>query len=529
MKTFRAMFKKANFSREFFVLLAIVVLAVFLRTYKLQESPIFVDEATFISFERDMISSKVSWYEPLADYFGDGIAYVFLPTTLLFGPNIFFLRFTAVLFSAASIFLLYFFTKRLYNKKVALFSCFILAISTSDFFISTEFWELPVINFFIILFLYSFARYSETRNKYYFFLIAFVIGFATITNPIFLFFLASFLITFRLNSFISFLKFRRSLTKKIFFVGFLFFFLGIFQMLYWNLLNNFATLKFIINHVPVTADSKNLFDIRGNLSQGYFNFINFLDNGSNFGILQFVKHLNSIMFLSYFLLFLMFTFEFAVQSKKIGEEKKDIYILLNFVLIILFLSLLTITTFRYECFCILLPFYSIIIGSTAVHLIDSIKKWKMILTFFVILSLSLGMINLLSGYDQLIESRKTNLCNQVIEGLVKFFNNSSNSTLVFDISKYEIFYGFYNETKNLSILRPHYAISSQLPELWANLIQNKNNEYVFVSKLCLSPWATNLNIYENFVSFVNANHKKLILEAIVSSNDEELFRVVRVS
>lgn len=525
----KTLFSVKNFisSREFVFLLLILIIGLFLRSNKLKDWPISVDEAAAISLARDMVNGRIPLFSPVNDYQGPMKLYAMMPAIFLFGSNIFYIRFSVMLFSVFSIFVFYFFVKKLYDSKIALLSCFIWAILPADVILVTQAWEFPIVNFFVVSFLYVFLKYSETKNKNYLYLVAFIAGLAVMTRLTFLFFFASFIITFKLNPFLSFSQFRKNIKKKNLPLLVLFFVIGVSPMLYWNFLNNFATINFVSNNAPITYGNENLLNIKDNLVKGYSSFVKYLDIGSKFATFETLKMLNSGIFFVSFLVFVIFIFKNLIQKKYFDYTKKNLFILLNFLLITLFISLITVTNFRTDDFSLTFPFYSIILSWTLVYCINLIKKWKIVLTLFVIFLLSFSTIELVNSYGAFVASDKNNLCNLAIDALVKNFS-ASNTTLVFDVSKYKIFYAFYEETRNSTILQPHDINSSQLSENWRNLMQSPNNEYIFMTNLCLPPWAKDLNIYKNFADFVSAYHKKLIIENITTSDGQELFRVAKL-
>jgi len=523
-------FKESFFSKEFFLLLAILILGTFLRAYKLQEWPISVAEINPITTALDMINGTLPLYTGLNNYQGPMNAYVMIPAVFLFGSNIFSSRFSVMIFSIFSIFLLYFFAKKYYGKNVALFSCFILAILPADILTSTEAWEIPIVSFFIILFLYAFAKFSETKNKYYLYLLGLISGLAMMTRLTFVFFLSSFLLTFKLNPFISFSEFKKNITIKNILITITFFLLGLSPFLYWNLVNNFLTVNYLINHVPITVNNVNLLDVKSNLINGYHSFFDFLDNGPELKKIEFAQKFDSIIFLLVFILFIILTLRLHLK-KRYEQSRKNFYILSNFLLIAVFKSLITITSFRIEDFYMILPFYSMIVSWSLIYVINFFKRGKIILILFVIFIVSLSAINLFSHYDQLIQSKQNDPCNFVTANLLEYLKNNSNSTVVFDTSMYADFYEFSSKTKNSNVLAAHDLNSTHLYERWSrqrDLIKNQNNEYVFVSKLCLPFWAKDLNIYENFANFVSANNKTLVTEKIFDRDNQEIARVAKV-
>ncbi|HWA52158.1 MAG TPA: glycosyltransferase family 39 protein [Patescibacteria group bacterium] len=120
-------------------LFIIFLLALIIRLYNLNTFPLgfHVDEAkvaweslSIIKTLKDDHGNLFSlYYNSFGDYRPTGIFYASIPFIILFGRNVFAVRFASSLFGALTIFPLYFLSYQITkNKKISLLSCFLLSI-----------------------------------------------------------------------------------------------------------------------------------------------------------------------------------------------------------------------------------------------------------------------------------------------------------------------------------------------------------------------------------------------------------------
>jgi 4-amino-4-deoxy-L-arabinose transferase-like glycosyltransferase len=176
--------------KETLLLLVITTLAIFLRVWQMWGWSINIAEASF-AVEASEIVHNQNFYFAQTEYEGPFAIYFLIPSIFAFGNNIFFLRLSVVLVSITSILLLYLFTRKYYNEKIALLAAFILAITPNDILNSSVAFENPIIPFFIILSLYMFQKYAEIKKTRYLYIISFIFGIATITRLTFVFFIVA--------------------------------------------------------------------------------------------------------------------------------------------------------------------------------------------------------------------------------------------------------------------------------------------------------------------------------------------------
>lgn len=159
-------------------LLAIFILALFLRVYKLGIFPVgfHSDEArvawnsySILKTGKDDRGNFLSlYYDTFGDYRPTGIFYFTIPSLIIFGKNEFAVRFPSALFGALTVFPLYFFIVEILKKqgrepeniknKIALASSFLLAISPWHIEVSRATSEVIISTFFALSAMYFLVR-----------------------------------------------------------------------------------------------------------------------------------------------------------------------------------------------------------------------------------------------------------------------------------------------------------------------------------------------------------------------------------
>ena len=177
--------------KDTMIFLLILLLAAALRVWHSWEYPLHYDEATHANKAARMMD-LLTPFDNINSYQGPVIAYALMPSLLLFGRDLLFLRLTTILFSLATIALLYLFTKSYYNTNVALLAAFILATTPNDILSSSITTEVTLIPFFMMLALLLFQRFAASGKNAYLYLFAFISGVAINARLSFLFFLAAF-------------------------------------------------------------------------------------------------------------------------------------------------------------------------------------------------------------------------------------------------------------------------------------------------------------------------------------------------
>lgn len=154
------------------ILIGIILLASFLRLYRLTDFPngFNADEAAIGYNAYSLIQTGKdehgnSWpltFTSFADYKAPLYFYIVLPFVATMGLTELAVRLPSALFGIATVFLMYFLTRRItQNELAALFSALLLAIAPWHLHFSRGGWEVNVATFFITLGIYSFIRALE--------------------------------------------------------------------------------------------------------------------------------------------------------------------------------------------------------------------------------------------------------------------------------------------------------------------------------------------------------------------------------
>ena len=164
--------KKETDNKNFLIVIFLIFfLALFLRTYLLEIKPIHQDEAIL----------KFYYINPLLkgetlNYLGTeyhGLFYHFLsfPFIKIFGDSLFSLRFSAALFGALTIFLLYFLRDELGRIGVIITALF-LAVSPTLVYYSRQYLGYPFFIFFLLLFIILCVKFIKHNKPALFYSIA---------------------------------------------------------------------------------------------------------------------------------------------------------------------------------------------------------------------------------------------------------------------------------------------------------------------------------------------------------------------
>jgi 4-amino-4-deoxy-L-arabinose transferase-like glycosyltransferase len=535
--------------KENIILIFILLLYLSLTLWRMEEWPLYNDEVTIGALSNNIINNKVPFYQSYV-YEGPLSSYILIPS-LLFGKNIFFLRLPIVLINLLLIFFLYLFTQKYYNKKVALLSSLILAITPNQILNSSIARTASIIPFFMFVSLYLFYKFAESRKNSYLYLISFIWGLAAMTRPTFFFFIMAFLLTLKFNPLISFKEFRRKLTIKNLTLILFFFLLGSFPMIYYNLVSNFATLNSILTAILMPRGfNENLFDIKGNLERGYLDFVNFLDvdyKGYLYSELIGKPYNFSLIFFISLAFFSFITIKEFYRYGITEDVKKNIYLLINFILIWIFKSTITITFSDNEDFLMLFPFCSMIMAWSMIYIADSLKNMitKIIFIIFIIFIFSSNFYNFVTKYPELLEAarQKANICHEITFYILNYSKDMTTSSIVFETVR-KSFFDFYNDDKNIKsfVLISKYDDTKlfslivdtedldidKIHKKWNNYL-NENTSFIFVRNECNPNWAANINFYELFAKFANEQNKTLVLIRNVSIDNKQLLSIFKVT
>lgn len=203
---------KISHNKYKLALLLIILLAVFFRFYAITRADVLTDEAS-VSFRSigyfDWLATPyqttpLEWLStrPWWTYisFHDHPAFGFLLQHFQFkitGVSLLAMRFWPALYGILSVYLLYLIVRKLFNKKTALLSAMLLAISSLHIWVSRLAIQESIVILFSLLAIWLFLKALE--NKKYFYLLGLVTGLALaikltaiILWPIFLFYILFF-------------------------------------------------------------------------------------------------------------------------------------------------------------------------------------------------------------------------------------------------------------------------------------------------------------------------------------------------
>ncbi|MFH0864149.1 MAG: glycosyltransferase family 39 protein [Candidatus Gottesmanbacteria bacterium] len=194
-------------NRTIYLLFLIIILASFLRLYKLGEIPagLSTDEATYLynSYSIFKTGKDVNGkYLPLSINAGFPLSpvpvYITAPFVGILGLNSLAGRLPFVILGIASVFLLYSISKILFNNRIALISSFALAVSPWHIYFSRTAYDSIIALFFFLLATYVFLR-NLKNGKYYLSAIFFFLAFHSFhaTKIFFLFYIILLFLIFK--------------------------------------------------------------------------------------------------------------------------------------------------------------------------------------------------------------------------------------------------------------------------------------------------------------------------------------------
>lgn len=261
--------------KEFLFLILILILTIILRLWKILEIPVSGDEGYHSRIALEMkktgeitFSSGVPWQGPM-------IIYIISPSIYLFSNNLLAFRIPIVILSILTMILFYLYVKDVYGIHVSILSLFIFTIIPLFIILSNNAVEYSPVLFFILFAIYLFHKYQKTNNNKFIYLFSFVSGLGIITRLTFLFFLFSFLLTLKINPDINHKKKRNKINFKMLLICFLFFIIGIYPMLHYNIFNDFPTAKYVLRNFPKTEFNVNIINVGTNIFKGFKMFFIF--------------------------------------------------------------------------------------------------------------------------------------------------------------------------------------------------------------------------------------------------------------
>jgi len=523
--------------KEIILFSLILILSLALKLSKIGEWPVTIDEALGANAARQIIAGEIAFYEPAVSYQGQFVQYVLIPATFFFGNDVFFIRFSIIIFSILTLLIFYLFVKRYYNVNIALIAAFVLAFTPNDILISTTAIEVPIIPFFMMLSLYIFSFYIRTKKIYYLYALALIFGIGLITRLTFVFFIIAFFASIKIYPTISLplMQYFKQIKFKNWFVLGSMLILGMSPFLYWNSINNFQTATFILGNLPITQSKQNLFDVYRNFANGSNNFLLSLDNNYRYGFYELgnEKYSYSIIFLISLTIFALFPLIDLNKRKKIAGLKTNYYLLINFFVIIALISTITFTAFEFEDYVMLYPFYSVIIAWSIFSIYKILKLKQSVLSiifiFVVIVAFSSNLINFVDKYFKLLDAQNSEPCKTLVTNLLPYLKDTTKTLLVFPTDRYRSIYEFYDPSMTSSVLVSRYDTPEQSQIRWDNYLKMQNVTYILINNKCNPEWSRQLNISESFLQFGAMKNKTIITHKILNVNDFEVLKIATVA
>ncbi len=161
--------------KQYLPLLLILVLAAWLRFYRLTDFPpgLYSDEASYgYNAYSILTTGRDEWgkFLPLTiqsfgDYKPPMTAYLTIPPIAIFGLNEFAVRFPPALFGTLTVLLIYFLTKEVFkSRSIALLAAVLLTISPWHIHLSRMSMLVGIENFFLTLGVYAFIKFTKSPN-----------------------------------------------------------------------------------------------------------------------------------------------------------------------------------------------------------------------------------------------------------------------------------------------------------------------------------------------------------------------------
>ena len=517
--------------KEIAIFSIILILAISLRIWVMLRWPISADEAFWANQAREIIKNQRPFYEISIPYIGPIISYILIPSIYLFGNNIVLLRIPIVIISILSIIVVYLFSRKYYNRNVALVSALILSVIPNDFVNSSQTVEGPIIELLTVLVLYLLTKYKENGKNSYLFFLGLINGIGVLTSFAYLFFLVPFVLTLTIFPKKSFRKFQ----ARSWIVISLAFILGFSPMIYWNLLNNFYSISFIFQNFPTTLSGTNLLDVKTNLFRGYSDFLNDFNkiNREMYEIDAGTRSF-SILFLIFLLLFIIIPIR-QLSSKNTEILRKNFYLFIIFFILLILKSMITISEFNLEDLVVLYPLSSIIVSWSFVLIISNLKKYQFVIIILFLLFISYTVTLSLEKINEKITEINKDSCVKIIPEFSKYQNSTKISNVIVSTShSFRIFKFYFPDITSNYLVGIYQALENYdkyYPKIWEENNQTfvgDNTTYVFINEKCDCCWSKNLPIYKTFSDFLAEYNKTLKLEKTFyydNATNESLFQV----
>lgn len=151
------------------------IFALFLRLRV--EDPMFYGDP-FIYYSRAVEIYKTGSYSPMQ--YPMGYSLILASSFYLLGMNIHSAHVITAVLGSLTVFPVYFLTKEVFTKKIAVLSAFLIAIDPLHILISAGLWSDAPAIFFLTTSVYFFVRYSKTERTHCLYLFTMLVAFATL-------------------------------------------------------------------------------------------------------------------------------------------------------------------------------------------------------------------------------------------------------------------------------------------------------------------------------------------------------------
>jgi len=516
-------------------LISMLIFLILIGFWKLSEMPYWTpDEFWHGVFAVDILGYGIIKYiitvPFLIGYYNGPLHYyTLIPSLKFFGYSIQALRTPSLIIGTLTWLLMYLFTREFFNKKTAFFTSLLMVITPAYFLNSRSAYEFILLPFFAVLALYLLNKYNEVGNKKYLYLFSLVCGLGLISKLNFLFFILSLVLALK---FCPIFKRIKKISKNCLIAMLLFFLIGIYPLIFFNVRTDFHFVKEMVESFPKTPyGHEDLSNIPSNIKTSLLDrFPNFVE-GDIIYITEPLK-LYNIPLLSLIFIFSLMYLSISILSKhhKIDfKSRKDMFMIINFFSIFILASTLTVNIFDSRTYIIILPFFVIIIGRTfyeASEICRKFNKYYFIDILLIIIVISSGVFYFRKFFLQ-AEEHKESIDYECIICLDKVVNsvlnlNHSNIMIDDEMGGYSRMFKWYLYKRNL------YDENISFLTHYENVNLDENSLYI-TSTLCLPPFTTGMSRINFFNTLDNRNKTVVTEDEIYSKSGELLYTIYRIT
>lgn len=379
--------------RDILFLVVIAAIALCVRLYNFKLPGYYNDEAVFVNPTMRMLQGLMLSRYPSIHLFGHDfllmgsqktgpiVSYYYAPFIYLFKDPVFATRLASATIAVLTIIIAFYFSKELFNKRVAYITALLLAISPSFVFYSRTGWtNLMATLITILCFLFLLRWYTQKRDIYFYLgCLSLGVGLQYLT---FLWVIGALV----LSKLILKIKMPKVGLKQIT-IGLFAFFIGFSPIAYYNLSGLLhgspTTISFLINNLGTTWMGHSNLNFCDNILIR-INTFKILLEGSAFTELGNTYHDYFFIFLFIAAFFMLTCSLFLSNSKKIlnieNTEKLKIKFILLIILIVLGVSIFTVSILSPYNLLIILPFCMM----TVAKFLESIPKKKIMFVILII-------------------------------------------------------------------------------------------------------------------------------------------------